>query len=105
MFSSGRPTANLVGALGDAAHVDAGLAGVGLPVVQRGFEVIREPEAEPHEAAFADERARATRRDTGALQGHDYGAARLRLVDVATPRRLNTSINLISYCENLLHKK
>lgn len=83
MFGGGGAAAHLVGALGDAAHVELGLVGARLPVVQRGLEVVGEAQAQPHEAALGHERARAAGADGGALQRHHHGAAALGL---ARPR-------------------
>lgn len=80
------PGADLVGALGHAAHVEAGLVGARLPVVQRGLEVVGEAQTQPHEAALGHQRARRAGADAGAVQRHHHGAARLALAAPRAPR-------------------
>lgn len=86
MLGGGGAAADLVGALGDAAQV-VGVRVVRrrLPVVQRGLEVLREAQAQPHEPALADQRARAARADAGVVQRHHHGAAALALPARAGP--------------------
>lgn len=92
VLGGGGAAADLVGALGDAAHVEAGLVGPRPPVVQARLEVGREAQAQPHEAALGHERARRAGRHRRALQRHHHRAPRLRLpLPAPAPPGLPTS--------------
>ena len=47
----------------------------GFAIIQSGSKVIGEPEAEPSEFAFADQRSGAAGRNAGILQRHEDGAS------------------------------
>ena len=78
------PAAHLVSSLRNDAQIhDGRVVHVGLPIIQSGFKVVGETEAEPSEFAFAEQRQGAAGRNAGILQRHHDGATYFRLRRVA----------------------
>ena len=71
LLRSHRPAAHLVRPLGNDAQINDGR----VVRVCNHSKVIGEPEAEPSEFAFADQRSGAAGRNAGILQRHEDGAS------------------------------
>ena len=86
LLRSPRPAAHLVSPLRNDAQIhDGRVVHVGFPIIQSGFKVVGEPEAEPSEFAFADQRSDAEGRNAGILLRHQDDATYFRLRRVALP--------------------
>ena len=86
LLRSSRPAAHLESPLRNDAQIhDGRVVHVGFLIIQSGFKVVGEPEAEPSEFAFADQRADAEGRNAGILLRHQDDATYFRLRRVALP--------------------